>query len=164
MFKENTLKKDLAAGKITCGYAVMSRSPLIVEMLGYSGFDWLFIDTEHVPIYSDMTLENMIRAAEASEVVPIVRVKENREQYIRNALEAGAMGVVVPHVATKEDAERMVSYANFPPKGFDDARMVEIIKQIPPNRKRVIRRAEGYSVYSLHVQNVVQIIHEFLIL
>jgi 4-hydroxy-2-oxoheptanedioate aldolase len=118
MFRDNTLKKDLAAGKIVSGFAVMSRSPLIVEMLGYSGFDWLFIDTEHVPIYSDMTLENMIRAAEASDVVPIVRVKENREPYIRNALEAGAMGVVIPHVATKEDAERAVSYANFPPKGI----------------------------------------------
>ena len=118
MFRENTLKKDLAAGKISCGFAVMSRSPLIVEMLGYSGFDWLFIDTEHVPIYSDMSLENLIRAAEASGVVPIVRVKENREQYIRNALEAGAMGVVVPHVATREDAARAVAYANFPPKGI----------------------------------------------
>lgn len=121
MFRENRLKKDLAAGKIVCGYAVMSRSPLIVEMLGYSGFDWLFIDTEHVPIYSDLALENMIRAAEASDVSPIVRVKENREQYIRNALEAGAMGVVVPHVATKEDAARAVSYANFPPKGIRGA-------------------------------------------
>ena len=118
MFRENTLKKDLAAGKIVSGFAVMSRSPIIVEMLGYSGFDWLFIDTEHVPIYSDMTLENLIRAAEASDVVPIVRVKENREQYIRNALEAGAMGVVIPHVATREDAERAVAYANFPPKGI----------------------------------------------
>ena len=95
MFRENALKKDLADGKVVCGYAVMSRSPVIIEMLGFIGFDWLFIDTEHVPIYSDMVLENLIRAAEASNVVPVVRVKENREQYIRNALEAGAMGVEV---------------------------------------------------------------------
>ena len=92
MFRENSLKRDLAAGKMVCGCAVMSRSPLIVEMLGYTGFDWLFIDTEHVPIGSDTTLEHLIRAAEASNIVPVVRVKENREQYIRNALEAGAQG------------------------------------------------------------------------
>ena len=121
MFRKNKLKKDLANEEVVCGYAVMSRSPLIVEMLGYSGFDWLFIDTEHVPISSDMVLENLIRAAEASNVVPVVRVKENREQYIRNALEAGAMGVVVPHVATKEDAEKAVSYARFPTKGIRGA-------------------------------------------
>lgn len=121
MFRKNTLKRNLAAGKTVYGYAVMSRSPLIVEMLGYGGFDWLFIDTEHAPISSDATLENLIRAAEASGTVPIVRVKENREHYIRNALEAGAMGVVVPHVATKEDAERAVSYARFPLKGIRGA-------------------------------------------
>ena len=122
MFKENKLKRDLAAGKTCRGVAVMSHSPLVVEMLGYTGFDWLFIDSEHAPIYSDTVLENLIRAAEVSGTVPIVRVKENREQYIRNALEAGAMGVVVPHVATKEDAERAVSYARFPPQGHSRRR------------------------------------------
>jgi len=121
MFRENTLKRDLAGGKMVCGCAVMSRSPVIVEMLGYTGFDWLFIDTEHVPIGSDMTLEHLIRAAEASNIVPVVRVKENREHYIRNALEAGAQGVVIPHVATKEDAEKAVKHARFPLRGIRGA-------------------------------------------
>ena len=88
----NPLKQALSEGKLVCGCAVMSRSPVIVEMLGYSGFDFVFIDTEHTPIGSDQTLENLIRAAEVSNTVPIVRVKENKEHYIRNALEAGANG------------------------------------------------------------------------
>lgn len=121
MFRKNNLKQDLAAGKVVRGMAVMSRSPMIVEMLGYTGFDWLFIDTEHVPIGSDLKLEEMIRAAEVSGPTPIVRVKENREQYVRNALEAGAMGVVVPHVATKADAEAAASFARFPPQGIRGA-------------------------------------------
>ena len=33
MFRENTLKRDLAEGKAVYGCAVMSRSPIIVEML-----------------------------------------------------------------------------------------------------------------------------------
>ena len=94
---------------------------MIIEMLGYTGFDYVFIDTEHTPISSDQTLENLIRAAEASGIVPIVRVKENREHYIRNALEAGAKGVVIPHVATKEDAENAVKYARFPLRGVRGA-------------------------------------------
>lgn len=115
------LKKALAEEKPVCGCASMSRSPMIIEMLGYTGFDFVFIDTEHTPISSDQTLENLIRAAEASGIVPIVRVKENREHYIRNALEAGAKGVVVPHVATKEDAENAVKYARFPLRGVRGA-------------------------------------------
>ena len=121
MFRSNTLKRDLAAGKLCAGFVLQSHSPMAVEMFGYSGFDFLFIDTEHTPIGSDAALENLIRAAEASGIVPLVRVKENREQYIRNALEAGAMGVVVPHVATAEDAERAVSYACFPTRGVRGA-------------------------------------------
>ncbi len=119
--RENSLKQSLAAGRVVCGMAVMSRSPIMVEILGYSGFDFCFIDTEHVPIGSDLTLEHLIRAAEASGILPVVRVKENREHYIRNALEAGAQGVVVPHVATREDAERAVSYARFPLRGIRGA-------------------------------------------
>ena len=115
------LKKALAEGKPVCGCASMSRSPMIIEMLGYTGFDFVFIDTEHTPISSDQTLENLIRAAEVSGIVPIVRVKENREHYIRNALEAGAKGVVIPHVATKEDAENAVKYARFPLRGVRGA-------------------------------------------
>jgi len=119
--RENPLRRALSEGKVVCGVAVMSRSPILVEILGYTGFDFVFIDTEHVPIGSDMTLENLIRAAEASDIVPIVRVKENREHYIRNALEAGAQGVVIPHVATKEDAEKAVKYARFPLRGIRGA-------------------------------------------
>ena len=132
MFRENTLKRDLAEGKAVYGCAVMSRSPIIVEMLGYTGFDWLFIEPEHVPIGSDMTLEHLIRAAEASNIVPIVRVKENREQYIRNALEAGAQGVVVPHVATKEDAEK--ARGDYKPKIEEPNVIIEkrnIVKKYP---------------------------------
>ncbi|UCF72657.1 MAG: hypothetical protein JSW35_10880 [Deltaproteobacteria bacterium] len=119
--RKNPLRRALSEGRVVCGLAVMSRSPILVEILGYTGFDFVFLDTEHTPIGSDMTLENLIRAAEASDIVPIVRVKENREHYIRNALEAGAQGVVIPHVATKEDAEKAVKYARFPLRGVRGA-------------------------------------------
>jgi 4-hydroxy-2-oxoheptanedioate aldolase len=119
--RKNKIKRALAEGKVVCGCVVSSRSPVIIEMLGYTGFEWLFIDTEHVPIESGLELENLIRAAEASDICPIVRVKENAEHYIRNALESGAQGVVVPHVATKAEAERAVRYARFPTTGIRGA-------------------------------------------
>ncbi|UCF90725.1 MAG: hypothetical protein JSW39_20925 [Desulfobacterales bacterium] len=119
--RKNTLKRDLAAGKVVCGCVVTSRSPVIIEMLGYTGFQWVFIDTEHVPIDSGLELENLIRAAETSNLVPLVRVKANTEHYIRNALEAGAQGVVIPHIATRAAAENAVKYARFPLRGIRGA-------------------------------------------
>ncbi len=114
---KRSLKQTVASGELVCGFEVMSCSPILVEMVGYCGFDFVFIDTEHVPIGSDLDLVHLIRAAEASHAMPIVRVKENSEPCIRGALEAGAQGVIVPHVRTKEDAEQAVRHARYPLKG-----------------------------------------------
>ena len=66
------LKQALSDGKVVCGCAAMSCDPMIIEMMGYTGFDFVFIDTEHTPIGSDQNLEHLIRAAEVSGVFPIV--------------------------------------------------------------------------------------------
>jgi len=115
------LKEDLAKGKLICGGAVMIPNPISVEILGYTGMDYVYIDTEHVPIGSDLHLQTLIMAAEVSGVTPIVRVKENQEHFIRNALEAGAKGIVVPHVATRKQAEKAVKYSRFPLEGIRGA-------------------------------------------
>ena len=115
------LKQALSDGKVVCGCASMSCDPKIIEMLGHTGFDFVFIDTEHAPIGSDQNLEHLIRAAEVSGIFPIVRVKENSGHYIRNALEAGAKGIVIPQVSTKEDAQKAAQNARFPLTGIRGA-------------------------------------------
>lgn len=114
---QNPLKKKLAEGRVVCGCTVTSGSPVMVEIFGNHGFDFVFIDTEHVPVGSDTELTNMIRAAEATGIVPMVRVKENQAHFVRNALEAGALALVFPHVRNREDAERAVRFSRFPPLG-----------------------------------------------
>ena len=118
MNKNNNLKYKLATKKAVYGCVLNSKSPVVVEMLGYSGFDFVFIDTEHSPIGIDDNLENLVRAADASGISAVVRVKENNINFIRNALEVGAQGIVVPHVVTKADAELAVKYSFFPPLGI----------------------------------------------
>lgn len=112
--KWQEVKEKLAKGEMVYGVAIASRSPIYVEMAGYTGFDYVFLDTQHVPISSDLVLENLIRAAEAADIVPIVRVKENEEYFIRCALESGAKGIVVPRISSKEDAKKAVNAAKFP--------------------------------------------------
>ncbi len=111
------LKTNLAQGKIVYGLAISSRSPIYIEMAGYIGFDYVYIDTQHVPIGSDLELENLIRAADVSGIVPVVRVKENEEYFIRCALESGAKGIVIPRVSSKEEAQKAVQACRFPLAG-----------------------------------------------
>ena len=116
MRKPNKVRQKLDAGHCAIGSAIYSCSPNMVEAAGYAGIDFLRIDTEH-SWRRDGSLENMIRAATITDVVPIVRVDRDDPYVIRKALEIGAGGIVVPHVQSVADAEAIVSAAKFPPRG-----------------------------------------------
>ena len=117
----NKLRKKLAGPKPLFGMAFYSQSLAIMEIIGHSGFDFVFIDCEHTPLGIDAQLENVLRAADYAGLGTVVRVKGNDEHMVRNALEFGADAVCVPHVRCAADAERAVSYGKFPPWGIRGA-------------------------------------------
>ena len=65
MLQTNRLKRALADGKSVFGLLSSIPSPLVVEMIGYAGFDFVVLDMEHVCLNPE-TLENMVRAAECA--------------------------------------------------------------------------------------------------
>jgi 4-hydroxy-2-oxoheptanedioate aldolase len=88
-----------------------------VEIIGYSGFDYVFIDMEHTTIELE-SLSDLIIASEVAGVFPIVRVSENDPVQLRKVIELGAEGVIIPHVGTQKDAEKAVQATRFPPEGI----------------------------------------------
>ncbi len=46
---ENRLKRKLAAGHKSAGAWLQLANPLIAEIFGRAGFDWVMIDMEHGP-------------------------------------------------------------------------------------------------------------------
>jgi 2-keto-3-deoxy-L-rhamnonate aldolase RhmA len=107
----------LTEGRQVFGLFCSVPAPLMVEMIGHAGFDFVIIDTEHASVNPE-TLENMIRAAEAIEITPFVRVAEASHGAILRALDAGAQGVVVPHIRTKQEAELSVKSSRYFPEGM----------------------------------------------
>ncbi|MFC4766594.1 HpcH/HpaI aldolase family protein [Effusibacillus consociatus] len=116
MLRKNDLKQKLHEGKTVYGLFSSIPSPVMVEMIGCAGFDFVILDTEHLCMNPE-TLENMIRAAEAVNLTALVRVSDGSPGSILRALDAGAQGVVVPHVRTKEEAEAIVSASRYYPQG-----------------------------------------------
>jgi len=100
----------------TYGPFVQLNAPGICEILGHAGFDYCIIDLEHGVIHVDMA-ENMVRAANAVGIAPIVRVTSNKPELISQALNIGASGVHVPHVSTLEEAKQAVWASKFFPLG-----------------------------------------------
>ena len=116
MARVNGVKERLRGGEAVVGSFANVASPEAVELLGWAGFDFVIIDAEHGPA-SIETVANMVRAAEASETTPIVRVATNEPQNILRHLDTGAQGLQMPMVNGPTDAQRAVGAALYPPQG-----------------------------------------------
>ena len=114
--RDNTAKRKLAAGQAVSVVNPTYTSGGLVELLGRSGFDVIFLDCEHGPAGWD-EVEDMVRAAELAGATPIVRVQSHDHSVITRALDRGAGGVQVPHVNTRAEAEAIVKAAKFAPIG-----------------------------------------------
>ena len=79
------------------------------------GFDFVAFDLEH-EAYNELALVHGIRAAQAFDLTPIVRVANDPGSILR-LLDAGAQGVHVPRVNTREDAQAVVDASRYYPQG-----------------------------------------------
>lgn len=111
------LRTRIRSGENLLGAFVMIPSPAVVEMLGYAGFDFAIIDSEH-GASSIETIEHQIRAAEAVGIPAIVRTVGMTAGEVLRVLDAGADGVVVPHVKTEAEARALVAAAHYAPRGI----------------------------------------------
>jgi 4-hydroxy-2-oxoheptanedioate aldolase len=113
--KKNPVKQAIREGRTVFGLYIAVPSPVMVELAGYAGFDFVRIDICHSAV--DLpTIAGMIRAAEASGVTPTVRIDYD-PHLIAKVLEAGAMGLFIPDVSTVEMARSVVDAVHFAPVG-----------------------------------------------
>ena len=89
-------------------------SPAIIEMCAYAGFDFVIIDNEHGCADYETT-ENMLRAARASGIVPVVRCFARD---ISRLLDMGANAVQIPMVSSAEQARELVRQVRYPGAGM----------------------------------------------
>jgi 4-hydroxy-2-oxoheptanedioate aldolase len=112
------LRTALDSGDVVCGPGIFSGHTGMVELAGYLGFDFVFLDTEQTPIGPFGTeLERLIQVAEASDVTPTVRLAELSAAMMNKALNLGARAVWVPHVESADDAAAVVRYGRYAPRG-----------------------------------------------
>jgi 2-keto-3-deoxy-L-rhamnonate aldolase RhmA len=110
------LRKRLEAGEVLLGILHDFADPAIIETSAHAGFDFVVLEYEH-GLRSLETILQLIRAADAAGVAPIVRLGTIDTNLISRCLEAGATGLMIAHVLTKEDAETIVGAAMYPPAG-----------------------------------------------
>lgn len=120
----NKLRKAIKGNGYAVGTFLGVSTPSIVEILGYTGMDFVVIDTEHGP-YDTMHVSDLIRASESRGMAPVVRVADVTHKEIQRAVDNGAEGIIIPCLKSTDDFRKAVELCKFPPlgsRGFIKAR------------------------------------------
>lgn len=132
------LQKIIDSGAIALGAVITLNDPVIAELAGYSGMDFVWIDSEH-GVFNPETIKQMIVAAAAGDCAALVRVRGNDANLLKPVLDMNPAGVIIPMIKNAEEAESAVTACRYPPRG---------------TRGCGIRRASGYNniVLSAYLQ------------
>lgn len=120
----NKLRRAIEENGNAVGTFLGVSTPSIVEILGYTGLDFVVIDTEHGP-YDTMPVSDLIRASQSRGMAPVVRVADVTHKEIQRAVDNGAEGIIIPCLRSMDDFRKAVELCKFPPlgsRGFIKAR------------------------------------------
>jgi len=108
----SAFRSRLQAGETVVGAFVNLGSPLVTEIMGLAGFDWLVLDLEH-GAGDEGALLGQLQALRGTEVASIVRLEAIDLPRFMHALDLGADGVLVPRLRTVDDARRCAEYCRY---------------------------------------------------
>ena len=111
------------------GMLVTLADPAVSELAGDAGYDFTWIDMEHMP-HTLQTVQGHVIAARASGCAPFVRVPWNEPGILKPVLDLAPAGVIVPMVNSAKEAAAAVAACRYPPRGI---------------RGCGVRRAAGYG-------------------
>ncbi|NLE83907.1 MAG: hypothetical protein GX603_05275 [Chloroflexi bacterium] len=112
----NNLASKKNRGSPLIGFNLAFPSPDMVEFMGILGFDYVFIDCEHIA-FNIESVQACVRAAELTGMLSIARVIKNDPEVILGYLEVGVKGILVPHIKTATDAQAAVDAVKYYPLG-----------------------------------------------
>ena len=147
-----TLKECIRSGGISCGPFLKIMDPAVVEVAALAGFGHVIIDLEHGPGTIE-SAQDLVRAAEARGIAPLIRVGTNSESAVLRALDIGAEGVHVPHVSSVEDATRALGSCYYHPAGHRGVcRFVRAAGYSSQDKQEYFAAANARTVPVLHIE------------
>jgi len=146
-----TLTEKLKNGNTIYGTCITSTAPLWGKAARNAGLDFVFLDTEHVPL-ERMEIAAMCQLYNALEIEPIVRIPSPDPFRACQMLDAGAAGVVAPYIETVEQVLEMVGAIKYRPlKGDRLQKALQNPLTVEPELKKYL---ENYNSGKLCIINI----------
>ena len=100
------LTEALRASRPLFGTLIVSPSPMWPAALENSGLDFVFIDTEHIPL-DRAQLSWMCQTYTRMGLPPVVRIPSPDPYEATKALDGGAAGIIAPYVETADQVHAL---------------------------------------------------------
>ena len=108
------LKQKLSRNQNIYGTCILSTSPIWPKVVKGSGLDFVFLDTEHIPM--DRTeLTFLCQEYNALGMAPIVRIPSPDPYAACMVKDAGAVGVLAPYIENIGQVQQMVGATKYRP-------------------------------------------------
>lgn len=148
---QHQLKACFAQNTRVYGTMIASPSPRWVEVVRQLGVDFVFIDSEHIPL--DRTqIAWMCQAYSAIGVAPIVRIPSPDPYEACMAMDGGAAGIVAPYIETREQVNAIRGAVKYRPlKGKRLHDVLEGREQLTADEAAFFK---GYNDGSLLILNI----------
>ncbi|MEI6274596.1 MAG: aldolase/citrate lyase family protein [Prolixibacteraceae bacterium] len=111
---EKTLLKKIKSGQIVYGTCITSTSPTWPAIALRAGLDFVFLDTEHIPL-ERMEIARMCQTFRAMGIAPIVRIPSPDPYRACQMMDAGAEGIVAPYLERPDQIEELVGALKYRP-------------------------------------------------
>ena len=150
MSGKNMIAK-LNAGKTVYGTCISSFAPLWIKAVRGANLDFVFLDTEHVPL-ERMEVAAMCQLYSAMGIAPVVRIPSPDPFKACQMIDAGAHGILAPYIETVDQVKEMVGALKYRP--LKGARLREILDNpdsIDPELKAYL---ENYNRGNLCIINI----------
>jgi len=150
---ENLFQK-LKNGKNVYGTCIVSTSPIWSKVVAGSGLDFVFIDTEHIPIDRN-ELTFMCQTYKALGIDPIVRIPSPDPYLACMVKDAGAVGVIAPYIESVEQIKELVGATKYRPlKGERLHRVLSGKEQLEPELQNYLNNYNSGSLCIVNIESM----------
>ncbi len=148
------VRKALHAGRRVYSTAAVAQCSRWPGMLKNAGIDFVFIDTEHIPLGRE-TLSWMCEAYAAMGVPPVVRVPSPDAFEAVKVLDGGAGGVIGPYVETADQVRALVGATRYRPlKGRRLQEALNDPNSMEPELREYLEERNGDTILIVNIESV----------
>lgn len=147
--------QKLNSGENIYGTCIVSPSPIWSKVVGGSGLDYVFLDTEHIPLdRTELTFLCQIYTARG--ISPIVRIPSPDPYIACMVKDAGAVGVLAPYIESVDQIKQMVGATKYRPlKGERLQNVLNGVEELEPELKSYLENFNKDSLCLINIESTV---------